>query len=794
MKLAMQPTWAAKLAGPRELANTGVASFAASFLVAAVLWLMPGSPLAVAQTGIAVEGKPVLPAAQFVGSSACSQCHPAEHKAWTGSHHAAAMQEANDKTVQGRFDGSVFTKDGIPTTFFKRGAKFWVRTDGPDGKTADFEVKYTFGITPLQQYLIELPGGRLQALGIAWDSRAAVDGGQRWFHLYPDRHLRAGDPLHWTGIDQNWNYQCAWCHSTNLRKNYDAKSRTFKTEWSEINVGCEACHGPASNHMAWASKSRQYPDEGKGFEFKFDERGGVGWRVGETGRATRSQAPRSGIELKICAGCHARRGQFSDNPSEVRSFFDAFRAARVEPPLYHTDGQQRDEVFNYASFLQSKMHAAGVICSDCHNPHSGKLRLEGNSVCTQCHAPDRFDVPGHHHHAAGSAGVQCIACHMPTTVYMGVDARHDHSMRIPRPDRTHVLATPNACNQCHADRSAQWAADAVKSWFPSPIPGGQTFSEAFDLGDRGAPGAQSALTRVFEDSSLSGIVRASAIARLGRYPSRSVGSVLATALKAKDPHIRSAAVTALSGATAATRQTLLVPMLRDDTRLVRMDAARELAGDAERGLSREDRQLFEKALAEYIVAQMFNAERPESRVNLGSTYLRRGMIEEARSEFSEAIAIDPSFVPAAISLADLERAVGNESASEAVLLTSIVQNPTSGALYHALGLSLVRQQRHAQALDRLADAARLAPEQPRFAYVHAVAVHGAGKVKEAVETLKSALLRHPYDREILMALISYEMERGDRRSALERAELMAQLEPERADVPQLVERIRRGLR
>ena len=267
----------------------------------------------------------------------------------------------------------------------------------------DFQVLYTFGVAPLQQYLIGLPGGRLQAFGIAWDARPASDGGQRWYHLYPDRKLAAGDPLHWTGIDQNWNYQCAFCHSTNLQKNYDAATTQFKTTWSEISVGCEACHGPGSRHLDWATKTvdgKRVDDPGKGFAFTLDERPGVSWRTGLDGYLSRSVPRTEDKVVHVCAACHSRRQQFSSDPLAVSKFFDAFRPSLLAADLYHSDGQQRDEVYNYGSFLQSRMHAAGVTCSDCHNPHSGALRHEGNATCTQCHASERFDAPAHHHHEA----------------------------------------------------------------------------------------------------------------------------------------------------------------------------------------------------------------------------------------------------------------------------------------------------------------------------------------------------------------------------------------------------------
>lgn len=732
------------------------------------------------------------PSAQFVGSAACSQCHAAEHTEWLGSHHAAAMQHANERTVLGNFDGAAFVKDGVETSFYRSGGKFWVRTDGPDGKIADFEIKYTFGVTPLQQYLIELPGGKLQAFGIAWDSRPAAQGGQRWYHLYPDRKLGAGEPLHWTGVDQNWNYQCAWCHTTNLRKNYDPQMRTFKTAWSEINVGCEACHGPASNHLAWTPKSpaerSMAPDAG--FEWSFDKRKTADWKMGAAGQATRSGGVLSSREVRTCAGCHARRGQFSDTPSDVARFVDAFRAARLEHGLYHVDGQQRDEVFNYGSFLQSRMHSAGVTCSDCHNPHSGKLLKTGNAVCAQCHAPDLFDSTAHHHHPTGSAGAACASCHMPTTVYMGVDARHDHSMRMPRPDRTQTLGTPNACNQCHTDQTAQWATDAIKRWNPTPKLGFQSFAEAFHAGDQGAPGAQDALIKVVEDESLPGNVRASALARLSRLPSRKVGDIVAKALQIADPDVRAAAISAVSRAGSTARSALLVPLLKDETRLVRMEAARELAGDAEQSLSAEDKRLFDKALDEYVAAQLFNAERPESHANLGQLYVSRGMLAQARASFKEAIAIDPAFDAAIASLADLERAVGDERAAEEILQQSLQKSPRSATLLHALGLSLVRQKRYEQALGRLAEAAALAPDEPRFSYVYAAALHGAGRKQEALDILKAALARRANDREMILALISYELDMKDFRSALSRAELMMRLEPERADIRRLIDRLR----
>ncbi|MFO1361555.1 MAG: multiheme c-type cytochrome [Burkholderiales bacterium] len=764
-------------------------------------WLAAGALLVLAALGYGAfrltERTPQPPtasappppvAAAYVGTAACAECHAQERAAWQGSQHDRAMQVASEKTVLGDFANARFTHAGVTSTFFRRDGKFFVNTDGAGDKPADFEIKYTFGVEPLQQYLVELPGGRLQALGLAWDTRPKAAGGQRWFVLYPDRKLKPGDPLHWTGIDQNWNYQCADCHSTNLRKGYDEKTGTFRTTWSDLDVGCEACHGPGSNHVAWARKTGegQRYESGKGLAVALDERRGAAWAIdAASGNAARSKPRATSREIETCARCHARRGQFADDWRPGQPLADAFRAALIEPGLYHADGQQRDEVYTYGSFLQSRMHARGVTCSDCHDPHSGKLRAPGNAACAQCHAAAKYDAPSHTHHAAGSRGAECAACHMPTTIYMVVDPRHDHGFRIPRPDRTVSLGVPNACNQCHAKETPQWAADAIAKWFPQPKPGFQTFAEGFHAADRGAPGAPGALIRIAEDRAQGAIVRASALQRLARYLGPATLQTVRNALNDPDPMVRAAAVSALAGADAATRAQLLARMLGDPVRLVRMDAARALAGEAEARLAPDDRKRFESALEEYVAAQRFNADRPEAQAALGNLFAARGRDAEAAAAYRKALELDPTFVQAALNLADLHRAVAREDEAERTLRAALARAPQSAPVHHALGLALVRQKRTHEALAELALAAKLAPDDPRFAYVYGVALYDTGKRAEAMKVLQAALARHPYDRELLFALASYERAGGNVVRARERARLLRELEPENRDFARL---------
>jgi len=727
-----------------------------------------------------------LPAPSYVGGAACASCHAKEHDAWKGSHHDRAMAEANGETVLGNFANAKFTHAGVTSTFFKRGGKFFVNTDGPDGKLADYEIKYTFGFTPLQQYLVPVSGGRLQALGIAWDSRPREQGGQRWFHLYPDRKLKAGDPLHWTGIDQIWNYQCADCHSTNLRKNYDEKTNAYDTKWTDINVTCEACHGPGSNHVAWAKKAgdwKQYEGSGKGLTVALDERRGVSWAIDpQTGNAARSKPRESSREIEVCARCHARRSQFTDQWHAGDRFGNGFRLSLIEPGLYYDDGQMRDEVYNYGSLLESRMHAQGVTCSDCHDPHTHKLRAPGNAVCGQCHAPAKFDATSHHHHPQGSKGAECASCHMPATTYMVVDPRHDHSFRIPRPDRTVSLGIPNACNMCHADRKAQWAADAVAKWYPQRAPDFQSFAEAFAAAGRGAPGAQGGLIKVAEDAAQSPIARASAILHLGRYLGPGTLPTVRNALNDPSALVRTAAVSALSHADAPTRAQLLPRLLDDPVREVRMEAGRALAGEPESRLSPQDRAKLASALDEYIAAERFNADRPEGRANLGNLYAVQGKYEEAIAAYRSALALDPTFVQAALNLADLYRMRGLEDEAEKTLREALKRDPRSAEAHHALGLSLVRQKRIPDALKALGEAAKLAPDNARFAYVYAVGLNGSGQQQQALRELEGALKRQPYDRDVLLGLALFNRDAGDRQRALRYARQLAELEP---DNPQL---------
>jgi tetratricopeptide (TPR) repeat protein len=734
----------------------------------------------------------VTTAATYVGGKACEGCHAKAYGAWRGSDHDLAMQVADERSVLGNFDNAKLAYAGTTSTFFRRDGRFYVNTDGPDGKRADFAIKYTFGVRPLQQYLIELPGGRLQALSIAWDTRPKAKGGQRWFHLYPGQDIKAGDPLHWTGIQQNWNFQCAECHSTNLQKGFDPATSTFHTTWSEIDVSCEACHGPGSNHLAWAKldDAGRAKMAGMGLALALDERKGVSWApVAETGNAKRSAPRQSAREIDMCARCHSRAGRFSDAYAYGEPLGDTHRQALLDEGLYWADGQMRDEVYNWGPYLQSRMYQQGVTCSDCHDPHTLKLRAEGNLVCAQCHQPAKYDTPAHTHHALGTPGAACTACHMPTTTYMQIDPRHDHSLRVPRPDLSAKLGVPNACNNCHAKQSVKWAQDAVLKWYGHEPQGYQRYAVALAAGTIGTPAARGALLTVIQDKSQPAIARATALVRLGRWLTPSLLNTVTLALSDPDPLVRAGALQALEGTEPAVRARYLPRMLTDPVRDVRMAAARALAGEPESALPPEARVPFQKALDEYIAAQMYNADRPEGHASLGNLYAARGDIEQAIAEYRKAIAIDPTFVPAYANLADLYRARGAETDAEAALREGLARNPGSAQLHYALALAMVRQKRGRDATHELAETLRLDPRDPYYAYTAAVALADSGQPVRALQTLQDALVHHPFDRELLSALAYFSANLGNRAAALAYVKRLRELDPENAEYARLAARI-----
>ncbi len=702
---------------------------------------------------------PAIAAAQeHVGSSACLECHAGALEAWKTSHHYQAMLPAIEENVLGDFSDRTFEYAGVTSRFYRRDGKFYVETDNREGKLQEFEIAWTFGFHPLQQYLVPFGDGRYQALNIVWDSRPENEGGQRWIHLYPDNPVTHEDPVHWTGSFQNWNSRCAACHSTHLRKNYEVSKDRYQTRWSEPNVACEACHGPASKHVEWAAGDRQAAD--RGFNFSLNDRGAFGPAGnGTSGTFSRIDGKRPTTQTETCAACHSRRSELQDFQPGT-PFDEQYNLALITPGLYFPDGQINDEVYVYGSFLQSKMHQAGVVCTDCHDPHSNAVRADDNTLCTQCHSSELFDRTEHHHHPVRSSGSACVDCHMPARTYMVVDDRRDHSFRIPRPELTGELGVPNGCNNCHEDQSPQWALDATKDWGVTADPR-TVQARAMDAAWSGQVNALPALLTIAGEPGNPAILRASALIAASGFPSRESYLAAQQMLSAKDPLLRAAAVRSLDPVPVAQRYAVLRDLITDGSKSVRMAVAQQLTEFPAGQLPGESGAELRSLLSEYLSTMQHNADMPEEQINLGVFHSRTGDPIAAEKAYRAALRLSPGYVPALLNLSDLYRENGLDDKAEPLLRQAVERSPGSAPPSHAMGLLLVRQGKLQNAVPYLRDAARNDPSNPRYSYVYAVALWETGSREEAVTELESALARLPGNRDLTGALASYYRELGE---------------------------------
>ena len=717
----------------------------------------------------------------YVGNAACAGCHEQASADWTDSHHDLAMQDATPETVLGDFNNATFDYFGVTTTFSQKGDAFFVETDNAVGELETYPVEYVFGVEPLQQYLLPLGNGRLQALSVAWDTRPESEGGQRWYHLYPDEHIAAGDPLHWTGGFFNWNTSCAECHSTHVEKRYDAVNDRFDTHYEQIDVGCEACHGPGSEHLALADSGKLSPAQ-TGFEMSLKARGTWQWAEG-THIAQRSEPLASNHQIDSCARCHARRGTLGDyHPG--KPLLDTHRLAIVEEPLYWPDGQIRDEVYVYGSFIQSKMHQAGVACTNCHNPHSNQLVVEGNGVCAQCHLASTYDNPTHHRHQIASAGSACVNCHMPSQLYMGVDSRRDHSMRIPRPDLSMSTGAPNACNQCHTDQSADWAYSALADWGVRFEDRRNHPARAFHAAGRGDVRAAPVLLETANNANNSAMLRASAITQLGRLLPERLMPSLPLWLESDDPLIRVAAAEAAGQLPPEQQLERVLPLSEDPVLAVRMVAAEQLVGlvppttplpDSTmpgvpgQPLSAEGRPQVsgpvDAVFDEYVRVQSQHLDMPSVLTQLSSFQLARGDREAAEALLVSALEKNPQASVSRVNLADLYRAQGRETAARTTLERGIQLNKEDASFWFSLALLEVREGNGKAALAALEKAASLEDTPSYYHYVYAVAQHDQGRHTEALATLKATNRAAPGQPNVLIALVQYSQLAGDMQAA-----------------------------
>lgn len=694
----------------------------------------------------------------YVGQRVCAKCHAEPAKRWQGSHHDRAMEEPTPASVLGDFSGASFTHAGETVRFLRGEKGYQVRVQRAGAAPRTLEVRYTFGVEPLQQYLLDVGGGRLQALSVAWDTRAKDAGGQRWFHLHgEEKRLSPGDRLHWESPAYNWNSMCAECHSTGVARGYDPQRDAYATTFTEIDVSCEACHGQGSRHVAWAEatpQTRSGASANLGFAVTLKKPRERQWVLAAGANVAHLEhAASSDSELEACAPCHSRRSDLG--PGRGEGYHDRYRQSLLEPQLYYPDGQIRDEVFEYSSFLQSKMAARGVVCSDCHEPHSLELRRPGNALCGGCHRPSHYDAPSHHFHAQGTAGAQCVNCHMPARTYMVVDPRRDHRIAVPRPAFEQKVGAPDVCTECHRDRNATWAeAEISKRRTNAPLPG-SPLGDALWLGREGQPGAADALSTLVRSTSAAALVRASALEESAAFPSPELAVLLRGAARDPSPLVRRSAARVTSSLPATERLALLVPLLSDVARVVRIEAAGAMLNTPADGLSSSERSALAAALGEYKAAREFNADHAEALIDLAELARRAGSGTEAESLLRLAIRKEPGFTAAHTNLADLYRERGEEERALETLEAGLRVARERSVVEHALGLALIRGGQRKAGIQRLRAAYEAAPQEIRFGYVYAIALFDSGSQEQSLTVLRELRERRPGDVRVLSTLIEY---------------------------------------
>ncbi|PRA57055.1 MULTISPECIES: tetratricopeptide repeat protein [Pseudomonas] len=690
-----------------------------------------------------------LPPASMVEEQQCQGCHSEQVKDWQGSHHQLAMQVADAQTVLADFNDRSFKAEGETTRFFRKDDAFWVNTPGTDGKNADFKVAYTFGVAPLQQYLVEVGEGRLQALGVAWDTEK-----HRWFHLYPGQGVTFKNPLHWSKPSQNANFMCVECHTTGFKRNFDAASNSFASQWNSLGVGCQACHGPASNHLQWSAKKTDLIHAG--FDVDLKDRNAT-------------------TEIETCARCHSRRAPLGDGYTVGKRLMDDYLPSVLTRELYALDGKIKDEVFEHGSFLQSKMFDKGVRCSNCHNPHSTELKASGNGVCLQCHntagktavegvdgkglLAKNYDSIEHTRHTMGQPGSQCVDCHMPGKFYMGNDLRHDHSFSIPNPERAKKLGTPDACLTCHQGKAGDKVTEQFKLWNTHPAAQAPRYDESLWQVRGGQPGAAQVLYEQLQRSNLPAIQRATLLGELPQYPSEQALKLASKDLAHPEPLVRESAIRAVSAfLPTPERVSLYTPLLSDPVKAVRIAAARDLLSAANNlGSARAN---WQAAIDEYEQVQLSLAERAEANLNLAMLYQASGRSTEVEPRLRAALKRDGDFYPALVTLVQWLESQGRTAEAQALLLQGLKEHPDAALLQHTQGLALIRAGNREQAMQALRAAVKLEPQNAQYGYVLAVALHEQGKLDEACALLEKLIEQQPTNRSARLALIQYYLNSG----------------------------------
>ena len=704
--------------------------------------------------------------AEFVGGKECISCHQREYDLWKGSDHDNAMAVANDSTVLGDFNNVEVEFRGKKHKFYKRDGKFFVYTEGISGEMQELQVSYTFGVTPLQQYLISFENGKYQCLPIAWDTDK-----KRWFDMagmvYSEEDLKPTSWFYWTNQSQNWNGMCAECHSTNLQKNYNLENDSYNTTWSDINVNCEACHGPGSEHLDWA----KLPEGSRSYD-------------GNLGLVLNTRNTTSKQYIEACAPCHSRRTSLGAEDHRSNDFYNNYRPQLITPHLYFSDGQILDEDYVFASFTQSKMYMHDVRCNDCHDSHSLKLKFDGNLLCTQCHRAEEYDTYQHHFHKYANEngepvknkfgdivpvgeGALCKSCHMPARYYMGIDYRSDHSFRIPRPDHSIMYDVPNTCNDCHADKNYQWSENYIKQYYGErkKFNYGSVLSEGYLQKE----GADTSLMHLIKNDLYPEILRATAIQYLNAYPNMTTWEVIKSMLDNPEPIVREAAVNSFNANNIEDFVNTLSPILNDPIKIVRFAAANRLFELDKDYFTDSLYSKITEVMDEYISSVMYTSDFPSGRYNLANYFSRKGDLVKAQKFYNDAIRMDNQFYPAKSNLALLYYNQGNLQKAEQLFLDLIKNNKEYTEGYYYLGLLYAEQKKYTGAADYLEKALQQKNPNPRVFYNLGLVYQQLNENNKAENILLTGNEITPNNFDLIFALSDFYFKQKNFSKALEYA-------------------------
>ena len=696
----------------------------------------------------------------FVGDQACKSCHTSEYNAWSGSGHFKAMLPANDSTVSGDFNNQKLVASGVTSRFFRKDGKFYINTENENGTNQDFEIKYTFGYYPLQQYLVEFPGGRMQATRASWDVK-----NKKWFYQYAGQKIPAHSWFHWTANAANWNTMCASCHSTNLQKNYNQDSDSYHTTWSSINVSCETCHGAGGLHVDYVN-GNDYK-EGKKMKGSFILLQKNGDQV---------------AEINACAVCHARKSDLSPSPMPGAPLLDNYIPEIPTTEHYHADGQANDEDYNYTSFTESKMFMHGVRCSNCHEPHKAALRFTGNELCLQCHGKN-YDNESHTFHPEGSPGSECKNCHMPGKLYMGNDFRYDHTFRVPRPDLSVTYGTPNACNNCHQNKPASWAAAAVTKWY-GPV---RKYHFAEDL----IPGSQlnatseSHLVKLIKDTSVPDIIKAAAADYLGKIQTGNSLEALLSCLTFTDAHIRYRALKSLAGFPPDKWIYPAATLLTDSARAVRIAAAELYLSLPQNQMPAEYSAAFVGAKSELENYMLYQADFAVGDVMIGDYYMKQNNFGDAVRYYRRGLVKDSMMNYARLNLSVAYNQLKQNEEALQVLKDANRIDSKNDRIYYNLALLYNEMKQPDNAVRSLESAIRLNTQNPRVYYNYGLLLQQQGKNNMSIEIYKKGLIISPLDPSLNYALALLLVQSGKSAQAMAPAALLKKYYPDAPDYQEL---------